>query len=747
MSSTTFQRSAPNLPISRFLLFFFLFVILGLNGSTYPPASYLLFFSPLIFLFILFFECHVRKVPFPTPDRMLLVLWFALLLFSAVSIPFSLSPAWTMLSLFRIVFYATFCLFVSLFRWSSRDVRRLSSVLLFAVAFLLAQSYLFLLPGMEKPSGSLSLVYAFFGHNHISDALLLVFPLVFLLSLRRGEKIFRWLFVLLVGTFFISFSRMGLVVAFLSLVLTVLLMKKYLTRRLVVLLAFFAIVVSLFLVVPTYLTSQESSFQAYPWFHRQLFKGFSAVRRLAYWEQAWQTFTTHPIGGTGLGTFRLVSGSLQTTVGDYSWFTHNWYLQTLAEQGVIGFSLWLLLLFVLFRSAFRAVLSRRKNPYVVGLFMGAAASAIHSFFDFDWEFPGVFLAFLVILSVFRTFSVQRRAKQLSGHFALSLCFFLSSLLFFVGIITVMADLSWSAGQKISLRGDTTKAQASFLQSVRLNPLDVSRLQRYVRLYGPCCFPEYDAFLFHPQVPSLYEAYANWYVRQGNFPEAASAFEKSLSLTLLDRPDLIFALGDVYKKMGEPEKQFSFYRDYIDSFARMPLSARSSALSSPSSALIDIFNVFISSALSRREYEKALNAFSILVSTRPYGPQAYLAGGIVDYAKLMESEGNSEDAYLLLSRYLDIVLSGDIPLQRLDTAHRSVGEAAFLLSRYSSDAAEEEQFLKQAIRLDPWIVEYYLTYGDLLQGHQRTNEARSLYIACLSYLPKDYHCSLRLQAFQ
>ncbi|MBN1869503.1 MAG: O-antigen ligase family protein [Candidatus Omnitrophica bacterium] len=66
----------------------------------------------------------------------------------------------------------------------------------------------------------------------------------------------------------------------------------------------------------------------------------SSAMRLVVWERSLELFSENPITGVGYGVFQ----QMQYELGD----THNIYLKILAEQGLIGITIFLLLLFILF---------------------------------------------------------------------------------------------------------------------------------------------------------------------------------------------------------------------------------------------------------------------------------------------------------------------------------------------------------------------------------------------------------------
>jgi O-antigen ligase len=106
--------------------------------------------------------------------------------------------------------------------------------------------------------------------------------------------------------------------------------------------------------------------------------------RVDIWRAAWRAFEQHPVVGIGAGNFRgrtfdrlLQTPGVTTTVGYRSkgkW-VHNMYLGNLTELGIIGFSLFMLLIGLTFRSLIASV-RRARNRGDPELARFAAALAV-----------------------------------------------------------------------------------------------------------------------------------------------------------------------------------------------------------------------------------------------------------------------------------------------------------------------------------------------------------------------------------
>jgi hypothetical protein len=109
--------------------------------------------------------------------------------------------------------------------------------------------------------------------------------------------------------------------------------------------------------------------------------------RTAYWRVALSDFAHHPAVGSGAGTFVREwyrHRRIRADVTD----AHSLYLETLAELGVVGLSLLLLVLAIPVVAATRI----RGRPLVAGTFGAYVAFAAHAAVDWDWELPAATLA-------------------------------------------------------------------------------------------------------------------------------------------------------------------------------------------------------------------------------------------------------------------------------------------------------------------------------------------------------------------
>ena len=113
----------------------------------------------------------------------------------------------------------------------------------------------------------------------------------------------------------------------------------------------------------------------------------TADTRAQIWAESLAMVQDYPLLGCGLGSYESCFHKYKTVAPMQTVnFAHNDYLQLLAETGVIGFSIFLLLGMLTFLSALRQSIAARggDNRYLAAACLGALTSiGLHSFVDFN----------------------------------------------------------------------------------------------------------------------------------------------------------------------------------------------------------------------------------------------------------------------------------------------------------------------------------------------------------------------------
>lgn len=230
--------------------------------------------------------------------------------------------------------------------------------------------------------------------------------------------------------------------------------------------------------------------------HRISYAGSDASIRFNFWRAAFEQFKSSPIFGTGSGTY-LYYGRLFRPLGveQDPIYTHNDYLQLLAEFGLVAFAGLGAFLFYHLRSGWtfiadiiarRTVDGERDAPgfhgdnslaITTGSVCGIAALLVHSVVDFNLHIPpNTFVMAFLFGTLANPFSVLiPEAKQAGGN-AQAFLRRIPLALPLLGIWLALAALpKWSAERfadkaksllangSLILQADTARAAADFAQ--------------------------------------------------------------------------------------------------------------------------------------------------------------------------------------------------------------------------------------------------------------------------------------------
>jgi O-antigen ligase len=112
----------------------------------------------------------------------------------------------------------------------------------------------------------------------------------------------------------------------------------------------------------------------------------SSNERLLIWQDAFELIKTSPLRGIGYATYRSLH-----RIGDFQ-DTHNFYIKVMLEEGIIGFSIFLVLLWRMFRVGL-TLSHDRSDPLYSGLGLGFATCMVGvvvvNFFGDRWSYQQV----------------------------------------------------------------------------------------------------------------------------------------------------------------------------------------------------------------------------------------------------------------------------------------------------------------------------------------------------------------------
>lgn len=137
----------------------------------------------------------------------------------------------------------------------------------------------------------------------------------------------------------------------------------------------------------------------------------TAGLRYAFWRAGWKMWLTHPVQGVGIGMYRWnLVYFLQDIKGHKTAVAHNMYIQILAETGLVGFALFVLLIYVSLRSIFRQKANHLRDVWlIVSLVMLLGGVTLSSQYDkLIWVTFGISTYF----SRFTPLSVNASEKEI-----------------------------------------------------------------------------------------------------------------------------------------------------------------------------------------------------------------------------------------------------------------------------------------------------------------------------------------------
>ena len=164
--------------------------------------------------------------------------------------------------------------------------------------------------------------------------------------------------------------------------------------------------------------------------------------RIVLWHTAVGDFRAHPVVGSGAGSFGRWWLAHRTSAY-FVEYAHNLYVETLAEEGVIGLALLAALLAIPLLAAVRA----RRHPLVAPAFGAYVAFLVHAAVDWDWQMPAVTLLALFVAAamVAAARGDEPRSLRTPARTALGAVAAAAALIAFVGLIGNIALANAESG--------------------------------------------------------------------------------------------------------------------------------------------------------------------------------------------------------------------------------------------------------------------------------------------------------------
>lgn len=376
------------IPTDKFVLGFFVLLFLALFFGDGKQAVVEVYGAAVV-LMIWFFRLSQINTPVARLPRLIANSWifvFVAVTLSTItsdSIGFSISWGIRLLS--------GFLVYQAFYDLSSARVETVvsRSLLTFAAAATAASFIFGLFPWFQSALPSMNLISRSYGHNHLADILVFVFPLMW--ETVVSQSFFRGAVVLLVysGALLFTLARAAWIVVFGGFFVSAFYLRKIQAKTLFALALCFGVMLCVVLLGKSFLVKNGGSLQTYT-------RPRSIAFRVEYWNQALKGFMGRPIAGNGPGTFSLVSTRFQKHPLSASWFAHSQPLQMLAEQGVVGFLAFGGLVFSHVLIWYKGRSGFKKGATTGALVLGCALVIGYGFFEYVLDY---FVIWIMLFAV------------------------------------------------------------------------------------------------------------------------------------------------------------------------------------------------------------------------------------------------------------------------------------------------------------------------------------------------------------
>jgi tetratricopeptide (TPR) repeat protein len=402
---------------------------------------------------------------------------------------------------------------------------------------------------------------SFYWHNQMAGFIIILIPLLLSLFLATRNLYFKFILLLVIFVSFLAivltYSRGGWISMLASLMLFFAFSFKKIKshiKPLFIMLAVFMIVTFIILKpanvgktgqsIKSELSSQTRS--------------VSGNLRTTVWQNAFKILRDNPIFGVGPGAFGSSYYKYQSVPWLYAKYTHNHYLQYMAELGIIGFFLFAsIILSALFR-----VFEERKRlgdetryPLLLGVIAALFGSALHALIDVDWSRISLYSIFWILLAVLFA-NLTKKEKKIDVVGIRKLIYLFPLALLVVSILLSMGNRNYEKAEKNLKDNKILLAEINIKRAINLNPYDSTLYLLYGQIKEIQKKQNAAKEIYH-KVASFSSYNSEPYYRLGNiefinknYKQAKKLFLKAIALAPFTHPRLYVGLSETHLKLGE-----------------------------------------------------------------------------------------------------------------------------------------------------------------------------------------------------
>ncbi|MEK7637058.1 MAG: O-antigen ligase family protein [Patescibacteria group bacterium] len=290
---------------------------------------------------------------------------------------------------------------------------------------------------------------------------------------------------------------------------------------------------------------------------------FSFNQRLEFGRAAIRMWQARPLTGWGLGTYKQILPRFTAQFDEQPLYTHNLYLQVLAESGIFVALGWVGIVIWIGRCGWTAVhqATGREKIFLQGAFLGWLAFTIHGAVDFSWFFIAGQLWWILASAVFILLGHHIPRQPLAQPIHRIIAVTLALVLLATSGIFYFAKKYSEEGTKYANEGNDNLAIKALSRAVALtgDPNDVTLLAEgyHVRNQeGDLQRGEQvikDTLRRNPDEYFLYDSLGVNLSAQKRLPEAITAFATAYSLDPFFHPQFSYNYITALRKADQAEE--------------------------------------------------------------------------------------------------------------------------------------------------------------------------------------------------
>lgn len=363
--------------------------------------------------------------------RGILSLWVAFLSWLFISMVFSFNLPLSLQNVAGYLFSALmFVFFLGLKQRFIQQSWILTGIGILCGWLTFISGFFFIFPTTARILPGMNVVFSTFGHNHIAAIMVLVIPAAWWVALTYATVKRWWVMIVpLIATLTLmtSFSRVATAVAIVETLVVVGLyglqlrsqhrlprstratqrswwgqLRGYVMNAKMVLLLVGVVALSGLMIIKvgySLIATSDKKACPTPIFKKELCKPLKDEQRWKYWQASLDAVKEQPWFGYGPGTSYLIMLRYRLNPTVVTTLTHNHFLQTFGETGIIGGSLFIALMGSVWWRAY-TVVRRSKQWFTLNqaLLVGITGNFAVAFFDIDWSFMATYTLLLILLT-------------------------------------------------------------------------------------------------------------------------------------------------------------------------------------------------------------------------------------------------------------------------------------------------------------------------------------------------------------